>query len=289
MLAALALLLAACAAGPALADDVPPEAVVAAIPFAPSDGGRRVRIDLAPPGKPSFVMMLDTGAAFSLLSPRAARQARVSVRRDKADPYRRATRLGRDVQFYVQTSSSDTGTRMGFDYSILGANFLSQYVVEIDFPGTTVRFLDPDRYAVPETAPGADETVVPFAGGGNRPVVEIQVDGRPVPVLLDTGGSVAVLLSGRAARSIGVDPSVLPEAGTVTLLLGPVAVRAHEAGSLRVGSLELGPRRVYVSPTGLYNAGGEAGDSVLGIEVLGELVTRIDYRRRRLLLRRSER
>jgi hypothetical protein len=48
-----------------------------------------------------LVLLLDTGASFSVFTPLAARAAGVSVRRDKSSPYRRATRLGRDLQFYV--------------------------------------------------------------------------------------------------------------------------------------------------------------------------------------------
>jgi predicted aspartyl protease len=285
---AFALLAALAVAAPARADEVPPEAVVAAIPFAPSGGSQHVRIDLASPGKPPLVMVVDTGASTSAMTPGAARAARVSVRRNKSDPYRRPTRLGRDVTFYVLTGKSDNPGSTGFEIALLGGDFLSQYVVEVDFAGATVRFLDPRRYAVPESVSRAGETVVPLQIVSSRPVVDVEIEGRRTRALLDTGGITTLLLSGRAARAAGIDPDALTEAGEVVTLLGPVAVRAHEAASLRIGSLELGPLRTFVSPTGLYNQAGDA-DSVAGLALFAESVLRIDYPRKRLWLRRLDR
>lgn len=284
-----ALLSAALAAvAPVRADDVPPAAVVAEIPFASSGGSQHVRIDLAPPGKPPLLMAVDTGASTSAMTPGAARAAGVSVRRNKSDPYRRDTRLGRDVLFYVLTRRSDTGGSMGVDVAVLGGDFLSRYVVEIDFPAAAVRFLDPKQYAVPESVSGEGETVVPLRIVGNRPVLDVEIEGRRTGVLLDTGGITTLILSGRAAHEVGIDPDALPDAGTATMLLGPVAVRSRETGSLRIGALEFGPLRTFVAPSGLYNQGNEA-DSLAGLTLFAESVLRVDYPRRRLWVRRLDR
>jgi predicted aspartyl protease len=284
------LLVVLAAPAPAGADEVPAQAVVAEIPFAPSGGAQQVRIDVAPPGKPPLVMMLDTGSSTSTMTPGAARAAGVSVRRNKQDPYRRDTRLGRDVQFRVDARRSDTGGPTGFEYAALGGDFLSHYVVEIDFGAAQVRLLDPRRYSVPEAAAGADEAVVRFQLTSNRPLLEAEVDGRPVPVVLSTGMSNAVVLSGVAARAVGLDPEALPDGGRLDLYaIGSAPVRAHEAESIRVGGLELGGRRILVSPSGMFNAGSAQGDSVLGIEALSDAVIRVDYPRRRLWLRRLDR
>lgn len=285
---AAALLAASAVAAPA--DEVPPEAVVAAIPFAPSEGAPQVRVDVAPPGKPPLLMMVDTGSSVSSMTPGAARSAGVSVRRTKGDPYRRDTRLGRDVQFWVDASSSDTGGVTTFDYAALGGDFLSHYVVEIDFGTAQVRFLDPRRYSVPETAAGAEEAVVPFQLVSNRPVLKAEIDGHAVPVVLSTGMSNAVVLSGASARAVGLDPEALPDGGRLDLYaIGSAPVRAHEAESIRVGGLELGGRRILVSPSGMFNAGSAQGDSVLGLEAFSEAVIRVDYPRRRLWVRRLDR
>jgi len=286
MLAVLALLLAAGAAGPAFAGDVPPEAVVAAIPFGSAQQPNRILVDLAPEGGRPFPLMLDTGASMSVLTPLAARELGVSVRRQKRDPYRRATRLGRDLLFVVDTRSSDTGSKTGWEYGLLGADFLKDYVVEIDFTMRIVRFLDPERFAVPEAAADPEEAVVPIVLTSNRPIVEVEVDGRPLRLLVDTGAQPGLILSGAAARSIGVDPDALPDAGSAGTALGPMQLRFHEVRSLAIGGLAVGPVPTFVAPKGWYNQGG-GNDSVVAYDVLSRFLLRIDHPRRRLWLRRE--
>ena len=77
------------------------------VPFEPGPL-TRVMVNLAPPGKRPLVLMLDTGAAGSVVTPRMARELGVTVRPAKTTPYRRGTLLGRDLQFYIDTESSDT-------------------------------------------------------------------------------------------------------------------------------------------------------------------------------------
>jgi predicted aspartyl protease len=286
MLAALALLLAGAVAGPALADDVPPEAVVAAIPFGAATEPNRILLDLAPDGGRPFPLLLDTGASMSVLTPLAARNLGVSVRRDKRDPYRRDTRLGRDLLFLVDTRSSDTGSKTGWEYGLLGGEFLRHYVVEVDFTMRVVRFLDPDRFRVPEAATQPEEAVVPIVLSSNRPVVEVELDGRPLRLLVDTGAQPGLILSGAAARAIGVDPDALPEVGSAGTTLGPMQLRFHEVGTLSIGGLALGPVATFVAPKGWYNQGG-GNDSVIAYDALSRFLLRIDYPRRRLWLRRE--
>jgi len=76
-----------------------PEAILAEVPFLPSDEPNRIIIDLAPDGYAPFRMMLDTGAADSVLTPRYAEKLKVIVRREQDRPT--AGRLG-----WVATFSS---------------------------------------------------------------------------------------------------------------------------------------------------------------------------------------
>lgn len=190
---------------PGAAQEVPVEAVIAALPFEPVPECNRIQLDLSVPGERPFRMLLDTGAAFSVLTPLAARALGVSVRRTKHDPDRRRTRLGRDLQFLVDTRSSDTGSKTGWEYGLLGGNLLESYVVELDFESAQVRFLDPDRFAVPEQPASVHETVVPIRLGTKRPTLDVEIEGRPLRVLLDTGAPWGLLLSGAAAREVGID------------------------------------------------------------------------------------
>ena len=78
----------------------PPEAVLADLPFLDPPDARTVTVDLAREGSARpFPLLLDTGAQSSVLTPALARELGVNVRRLKSTPYRRATRLGRDLQW----------------------------------------------------------------------------------------------------------------------------------------------------------------------------------------------
>lgn len=282
--ALLAALLAVASGAPA--SEPPPEAVLADVPFEPGEANR-VIVDLAPEGsnKP-FPLFLDTGATASVLTPRMARELGVKVRRLKTDPYRRETRLGRDLQFWIDVASSDTASKTGSEYGLLGGEFLAEYVVEIDFPARRVRFLDRARYEVPESAAAPEEAVLPMRVVANRPLVEIQIEGRPLEVLLDTGAPDTAIVSGAAARKAGLatQPILRLEAGTV---LGPTDLELVEVAELRLGPFGFGPGfPVLIAPRGLYNQA-SASDSVLGYDVLSKFRVRIDYRRRRLWLRRG--
>src|SRR5262245_27858742 len=121
------------------ASDPAPEAVLASLPFEKGAPARTIVIDLAPKGNARRLpFQLDTGATNSVLSPRLARSMGISVSRTPHGAYRRSTVLGRDVQIYVDTRRSDTGSSSGRESALLGGDFLSQYVVELDFAGERV-------------------------------------------------------------------------------------------------------------------------------------------------------
>ncbi|RIL05966.1 MAG: hypothetical protein DCC71_08445 [Proteobacteria bacterium] len=268
------------------ADDVPPEAVVATLPFLAAEEPNRIVVDLARDGSTPFRLMLDTGASHSALTPLAARAAGVTVRALKQTPYRRKTRVGRDLQFHVDTSSSDTGSRTGWEWGLLGANFLEAYVVELDFTMRTVRLLDPKRFAVPEAPPEGEQATIPFRGS-NRPVIEIAIGDRRVPLTIDTGAPDGVILSGRAARRAGIDVDALAPFGTADTVMGPMELRFHEAPELTIGGMRFEHVPIVVAPKGWYGMVGESDDSIVGYDLLSRFLVRIDYPRRRVWLRRE--
>ena len=264
----------------------PPEAVVADLPFLDSPDPSSVVIDIArEDGARPFPLVLDTGASFSTLTPLLARELGVRVRSAKRSPYRRATRLGRDLQFRVDVRHGDVASPTGREFGLLGGNFLVEYVVEIDFPRRRVRFLDPDQYTVaPQTSvPG--ETVLPLSLVSNRPIVEVEIEGNPVKLLLDTGASYGVLVGGSVARAAGLASK--PAAGLSAVgVMGEIGVEFAEAASVRVGSLEFRDLPVVVAPRGLYQQG-TANDSLIGFDLLSQLTLRIDYPRKRAWFRRE--
>lgn len=272
-----------CTAGRA---DVPAEAVLADLPFLESEETNRIYIDLAPEGsRRRLRMLLDTGANISIMTPRVARAMGVRVRRTKNDPYRRATLLGRDLLFYVDTRSSDTGSRTGFEYGLLGGNFLAAYVLELDFASRRVRFLDRNRYQVPETASGEGEAVLPIKVVSNRPAVTLDVNGQELEILLDTGSPIGLMLSGELARAARVESA--PDARfRMAGVMGAVESEVGVAKRVSLGPFVFENVPVAVAPKGWFNQG-YPGDSMIGYDLMAQFLVRIDFERRRLWLRRN--
>src|SRR5512136_2913685 len=131
--------------------DPPPEAIVGTLPFLEWREPNRIAVNLAPDGEREFRMLLDTGAEGSVLTPKYAHELGVSVRRQHDGEYTRATRLGRDLQFWVDTSSSESASRTGWEYGLLGGTFFGDYVLDLDFKQRRVRLIDANRWQVPKS------------------------------------------------------------------------------------------------------------------------------------------
>jgi predicted aspartyl protease len=268
------------------AEGPPPEAILADLPFLDSDEANRIYVDLAPEGKKKRLpILLDTGAVFSVFTPRAARAAGVRIRRTKQGPYRRATVLGRDLLFHVDVQTSDTASRTGWEYGLLGGNFLASYVLDLDFRARRVRFLDPKRFEVPESVDAPGEAVIPLKIVSNRPGLVITLNGEPTTVLLDTGVPDALVLSGRLARAAGIESAPLP-GFSMASVLGDVESEFAEVERMQIGPFSFEGVPAGVAPRGWHNLG-FPGDSVLGYDVLAQFYVRIDYHRKRLWLRRD--
>jgi predicted aspartyl protease len=263
-----------------------PAAVIVELSFERPEEPNRIYVDLAAEGSRSLLLLLDTGAAFSVMTPLAARALGVSVRRTKSSPYRRATRLGRELQFWVDSSSSDTGSRTGWEYGLLGGNFLEHYVVELDFQKRRVRFLDPKRYRVPERVTAPDEAVIPMRVTARRPFTTIEVEGKKAQVLIDTGAPFPLDLSGKEARKVGIVPDSLPYFGEIGTTMGDTPGHIGEVDSFGFAGFELGRVPIVVTPRGSFNMGGSS-DSVIGYDILQQFKLRLDYPRGRLWLKRQ--
>lgn len=280
----LAIVLALLVSAAASADPVPADAVLARLPFEQPERAQRVIVDLSPEGSSRpMPLMLDTGAQWSLMTPRLARSLGVRVRRLKDTPYRRETRLGRDLQFFVDTSSSDTGAY--WEVGVLGGQFLWKYVVEIDYDVQEVRLLDPDRYRVPEEAAAPDEAVLPLRLVAYRPFVDVGLGDRAHRMLVDTGNPWTLDLRDETARELGLEPRSI-EGLDVGGLYGPLDARFAVLPELALGAQTLHDVPV-LALRGDYNERGATG-ATLGHDVLSQFVVRIDYPRRRMWLRRIE-
>jgi len=246
----------------------------------------RVAVDVAPEDHRDFLLWLDTGAMDSVLTPAAARANGVSVRRTKSSPYIRKTSLGKDLQFWVDTSRSDHSSSAGWDYGLLGGRYLSKFVVELDFDAGVVRFYDAKRFEVPATVSGEDEVVLPMRVTANRPFIQVDLGGKkPLQVLLDTGAPMSLLVSDKALKKIGIRYKSLPKGSRLSFTRGDSQMLFKERQRLRIGPFDLGEVPMEVAPRGSYNLGGNT-DSLIGYDLISQFKLRLDYQRGRIWLKR---
>lgn len=281
---ALALALVA-GAGLAHAADPPADALLADLPFLDApDAPLAVRVDLAPDGGRALPLLLDTGSPESFATPLAAKELGISLRRSKQTPYRRATRLGRDLQLIVDTRRGDTSSSEGGEWAVAGARYLAPFVVEIDMPRRRVRFFDAERFAVPAEADGENAQVLPLRVAGGVPIVEIEVGKARVPAVITTGAPGTLLLPGGYAADAALVPD--PEATkTLAPMPGAGALEAATAPKLRIGRFEHEQVPILVAERGAHGAGPRS-DARLGLELLAPYVIRIDAPHARLWIER---
>jgi predicted aspartyl protease len=223
-------------------------------------------------------LIVDTGASYSVMTPGVARSLGVSVRAAKRSPYRRTTRLGRDLSFFIDANASDTSARMPEEFGLLGGNFLARFVLQLDFERRRAGFFEP----LPAPRPGEGEIALPLTVVSDRPHLEITVDGSPLRVLLDTGDPFSLSLMRPSARKLGIESSRV--GGLVVWgVLGPLRVELGEARRVGIGPFELEQVPVLVHE-GSYNQG-DASGAALGVDLLALFDVRIDYAASRLWLR----
>lgn len=184
-----------------------------AIPWLGSLGEGYIAIDLSPDPKRPFPMLLDTGASVSLMTPRYARQLRVTVRKHRTYENRRATVLGRDLLFRIDTRSSETASRSGLEVGLLGGDFLRSYVVEVDYGRRWVRFLDPELFGSVEERLEEGELLLPMGLTDGRPTLQIALGRGSARFVVDTGAPVDLAISEERAEALAI---AVPEGAPVT-------------------------------------------------------------------------
>ena len=126
------------------------------------------------------------------------------------------------------------------------------------------------------------ETVVPFIVTDPLPVITVEVNGRELTALIDTGGDSFIL-----------DPAIASELGIeiVTSMTGMFAggmeaeVGLAKAASLSLGGVTLHSVPIAVLPTGGMEIGGHTLDGIVGTGVLKQFLSTLDYPNDRLILR----
>ncbi|WP_257389082.1 aspartyl protease family protein [Tahibacter caeni] len=183
------------------------------------------------------------------------------------------------------------GLRLPFrqvvDRGVGGANR-----VEIDYASLTTKAPVADAdFAVPAMNEGAriaaadGRTRIPFRLVRDHIHVEAQVDGKPVRMLVDTGG-VNILLPA-AARRLGLSSEGKLNARGTGEASPDVALT--RAGSLHLGGVTFDQPLFYVIDFGrLPDVEGEDFDGVIGYELFQRFGVTIDYVGRELLLSRPD-
>jgi clan AA aspartic protease (TIGR02281 family) len=266
----------------------PAKALIAEIPWE-GDEDNRIWVDLAPEGNARpFRLILDTGAQASVLTPGAARAQGVRVRRTKDSPYRRKTRLGKDLLFYVDSSSGDFASDIGWEYALFGGDQLYPYVFELDFESQIVRFYKSRKYRLPRKVWSTPtEAVLKMRVTANRPFLDIELEGQKLQVLVDTGAPGTLMVSEEQLKKRGISTASLLPFRSIGTTRGKMKQTFFEAKSVKIGPFELKDVPVLVAPRGFYNIGGNT-DSVIGYDLLRQFIARFDYDSGRLWLKKRE-
>ena len=127
-----------------------------------------------------------------------------------------------------------------------------------------------------------ETTVVPFLVTDPLPVIKVEVNGREVTALIDTGGDSFIL-----------DPGIASELGIEIVASMPgmfaggmeTEIGFARAKSLSLAGVTLQSVPITVLPTGGMVIGGHTLDGILGTGVLKQFLATLDYPNDRLVLR----
>ncbi len=181
--------------------------------FAIADPSARVLVPVEAGGAPALDLVLDTGSAVTVLTHRVARAMGV-VPTDDAPVHVRPPWLpestfdvaivdrlvmgGVELHGVPVLVAREDDPFGGEEAGLLGVDLLARFVVDVDAPASTLRLYAPGTFPTP---PGAVD--LPFVGASHGCIV---VDGAideigPVPVILDTGAPLNVVVGGPAMHA----------------------------------------------------------------------------------------
>lgn len=170
-------------------------------------------------GKEPANLIVDTGAFFSLLTPRAAEKFKlrpkampagleirgavggVAARLGNAEEFTFGSTTFRNVDFLI------AGDSLGDADGLLGQNLLGLMDVEYDFANGVVRLFKPidcERTNIAYWASGQSVSILPFApttSGEPHIIAQAKVNELPIKVVFDTGFSRSTLKLGAAIRA----------------------------------------------------------------------------------------
>jgi predicted aspartyl protease len=284
-------LLGSCAPLPAPRSPEAPEAVPGEVSF---DSPRnQVYLPVMIGGEGPFFFILDTGVDPSAIDLDLALRLGLPV--DTADAGEAAGAGTGSVTIYPATVSglrigerpiadfpavalnlSPLSERLGRPlHGILGYSFLRDRVVQIDYPARVLR-LFPDGIKPVTSAQEILRIPLVFRGNDIIPMLEARVNGRSVPVSLDTGSGLTLEIFSSAVERLGLT-DVYERATPIELTgaRGTFEARTATVDSVAIGAFFLPDAEVTFSER---TAGAEEGrQGNLGGGFLRHLVVTLDY------------
>lgn len=137
--------------------------------------------------------------------------------------------------------------------------------------------------------PGIKLTVAPFVVTDPLPVISVELQGRPIYALIDTGAD-AFVLDSEIAAAMGIKP--------VSAIMGTFAggkqaeLGFARADSLKIGEVTLKSVPISILPTQRFSKGFSGGKytigGIVGTGVLKQFLSTLDYGEGRLILRRPD-
>ena len=256
--------------------------------------GNQVVVAILLRGQGPFTSLLDVAVAPSVVDLALARELGLPI--DEAAPGEAAGQGARRATFYpsaltdlqigehfigsVEAVAADLtplGAKLGRPlHAILGQSFFDGRVVQFDYEHQRLK-LDPTT---------VEEGVsVPIEGAADlTPVVPVTVNGREVPVVLDTGSSLTLGIYLDAVDELGL--TTARDAATPRTLTGARGnLEAYEGmlASLALGNLRLERVPTVFLPRPASDPTRALGN--LGNGFLRHTILTLDYRRRRLNIR----
>jgi predicted aspartyl protease len=227
-------------------------------------------------GQGPFRFLLDTGAGVAVIDPRLAMRLQLpKLERAQLQgaTWERTVDMFQSREIIVAETLRQRGAVAfaagdpGSDFDgVLPGSIFTGANAEIDFAAREFRLFPgagPDRTGFTRLS------LVPPPRGqrDSRLVVRVRLDGRPVNLMVDTGGSGSVLLSGEYVGKNGLWDRYPKWAAA----RGQGINDAFDLRLVRARSLDLGPTRFsrpVVHLTDPFNPPGDGGDGVLGMDVL---------------------
>lgn len=171
---------------------------------------------------------------------------------------------------------------------LIGPDILSRYDVELDFGGKTFRLFKTHPCAGRAVSWSSAYTAVPFTLTGDEHIrVRVNLDGRDMDAILDTGAGISVMSMEDASAAFGVaaNSPAVEAARPVSGLAWAGRVHAYTTTfkTLTIGGVTVpGPRMELIE--GRNFLGHDFAQLVLGNDVLSRFHLYIAYRQQKLYL-----